>query len=214
MCYILEFTFLTVMSSVHREVARLLGTVCLPTVATLLPRRRLSTNSAEKTLVHENAGFTEWRTVYSLPAIRLVAALSRLKVYQASLTAAGLPIAFALGQAGQLTMDALSIYAAVGVSGLATLTVVSFAAKNLVGFIYVNEQQDLLKLAYVDFWGRRKESLVDIKDLLPSSDQESSTRLRFVTPIRLRSSPDKRFNLLSRFGHVSDPQLFEGLFGD
>lgn len=163
---------------------------------------------------HDDAGFTEWRTIYSLPGIRLVAAFCKLKVYQAAITAAGMPIAFALGHAGQVTTDALSIYAAIGVSGLATLTIASYAARNLVGFIYVNEQQDLLKLAYVDFWGRRKETLVDPGDLLPSWEHRTPSRLRIVSPICLRSDPSRRYKLLSRFGYVSDPQLFEGLFGD
>ncbi|KAH8285666.1 hypothetical protein KR054_011961, partial [Drosophila jambulina] len=171
--------------------------------------RRIQRSSA-----HEDAAFSEWRTIYSLPGIRLVAALSKLKVYQAVITAAGMPIAFAMGHAGQVTTDALGIYAAIGVSGLATLTIASYAATNLVGFIYVNEQQDLLKLAYVDFWGRRKEALVDPEDLLPSCEQRTPSRLTFVSPICLRSDPSRRYKLLSRLGHVSDPQLFEGLFGE
>jgi len=179
--------------------------------------RPLSTESAkkcDKSAAHDHAGFTEWRTVYSLPAIRIVAAFSRLKVYQAALTAAGTPIVFALGSAGQLSTDALAIYGAVGISGLVTLTLASYAASNLVGFVYVNEQQDLVKLAYVDFWGRRQETLLDVEDLLPSWEQGRPSRLRFVSPICLRSDSKKRYNLLNRIGHVSDPQLFEGLFGD
>jgi len=78
----------------------------------------------------------------------------------------------------------------------------------------VNEQQDLVKLAYVDFWGRRQETLLDVEDLLPSWEQGRPSRLRFVSPICLRSDSKKRYNLLNRIGHVSDPQLFEGLFGD
>ncbi|EDV56197.2 transmembrane protein 186 [Drosophila erecta] len=177
-------------------------------------RRRFATEAAGKSAGHENAGFVEWRTVYSLSSIRFVAALSKLKVYQAVLTAAGTPIVFALGSAGQLSTDALAIYAAVGVTGLITLTLASYASTNLVGFVYVNEQQDLLKLAYVDFWGRRQETLVETEDLLPSWEQGSSSRLRFVSSICLRSDPKRRYKLLNRFGHVSDPQFFEGLFGD
>lgn len=177
-------------------------------------RRRFATEAAGKRTETEKSAFTEWRTVYSMPGIRLVAALSRLKVYQAVITAAGTPIVFALGSAGQLSTDALAIYAAIGVTGLITLTLASYAASNLVGFIYVNEEQDLLKLAYVDFWGRRQETLIETEDLLPSWEQGSPSRLRFVSPICLRSDSKRRYKLLNRFGHVSDRQLFEGLFGN
>ncbi|XP_016988911.1 transmembrane protein 186 isoform X2 [Drosophila rhopaloa] len=179
-----------------------------------IQRRPLATESAGKSAAIDHAGFTEWRTVYSLPSIRILAALSKLKVYQAAFTVAGAPIAFALGNAGQLSSDALAIYGTVGITGLVTLTLASYAARNLVGFIYVNEQQDLLKLAYVDFWGRRQETLLETEDLLPSWEQGSPSRLRFASSICLRSDPKRRYKLLNRFGHVSDPQLFEGLFGD
>lgn len=177
-------------------------------------RRRFATEAAGKRTETEKSAFTEWRTVYSMPGIRLVAALSRLKVYQAVITATGTPIVFALGSAGQLSTDALAIYAAIGVTGLITLTLASYASSNLVGFIYVNEEQDLLKLAYVDFWGRRQETLIETEDLLPSWEQGSPSRLRFVSPICLRSDSKRRYKLLNRFGHVSDRQLFEGLFGN
>ncbi|KAH8271513.1 hypothetical protein KR018_002258, partial [Drosophila ironensis] len=177
-------------------------------------RPRFFSEPAAKSPAPDPAAFTEWRTVYSLPAIRFVAALSRLKVYQAAITVAGTPIAFALGQAGHVTADALGICTAIGVSGLATLTLFSLAASNLVGFIYVNEQQDLLKLAYVDFWGRRKETMVATEDLLPSWELRTPSPLRIVLPICLRSDPKPRYKLLSRFGEVRDPELFEGLFGD
>ncbi|KAH8348991.1 hypothetical protein KR084_013076, partial [Drosophila pseudotakahashii] len=196
--------------------ARLPWRSCM-SIATAQPvqrSRHFATESGGKSTEPDHAGFTEWRTVYSLPAIRIVAAFSRLKVYQAAITAAGTPIVFALGSAGQLSTDALAIYGTVGISGLVTLTLASYAASNLVGFVYVNEQQDLIKLAYVDFWGRRQEALLDTDDLLPIWEQGSPSRLKFVSPICLRSDPKKRFKILNRFGHVSDPQLFEGLFGD
>ncbi|XP_034141922.1 transmembrane protein 186 [Drosophila guanche] len=187
----------------------------VPAAMQQLNQRRLGT--AERTTTTpelDQAAFSEWRTIYSLPSIRLVAAFNRLKIYQAALTAAGAPIAFALGQAGHVASDALGIYAAIGVSGLITLTLASYASTNLVGFIYINEQQDMLKLAYVDFWGRRVETLVEVDDLLPSWERGATSRLRFVLPITLRSDDKRRYKLLNRFGNIADPQLFEGLFGD
>lgn len=194
--------------------ARLPWRSCMSLAIQPAQRRRFATEAAGKRTETEKSAFTEWRTVYSMQGIRLVAALSRLKVYQAVITAAGTPIVFALGSAGQLSTDALAIYAAIGVTGLITLTLASYASSNLVGFIYVNEEQDLLKLAYVDFWGRRQETLIETEDLLPSWEQGSPSRLRFVSPICLRSDSKRRYKLLNRFGHVSDRQLFEGLFGN
>lgn len=170
-----------------------------------------TTNAERSSLL--GAAFTDWRPIYRLPLIRLVAAFNRLKVYQAIVTAAGTPLILALQNAGHVSGEALGIYAAIGVSGLMTLSLGSFVTSNLIGFIYINDQEDQLKLAYVDFWGRRKESLVDIEDLLPDWEPKSKRRLGFYQPICLRTDEKQRYKLLHRFGVVTDPLLFEGLFG-
>ncbi|EDV98068.1 transmembrane protein 186 [Drosophila grimshawi] len=179
------------------------------------PLTESATTTTERNLKSKlEVGFTEWRPIYKLPLIRLIAAFNRLKVYQAIVTVAGTPLAFALQQAGQVSEDALGIYAAIGVSGLVTLSLGSYVARNIIGFIYINDHQDQLRLAYVDFWGRRKEQLVDIEDLLPDWEPHSTRRLGgFYQPICLRNDDKLRFKLLHRFGVITDPLLFEGLFG-
>ncbi|KAH8299440.1 hypothetical protein KR044_001459, partial [Drosophila immigrans] len=158
-------------------------------------------------------GFTDWRPIYHLPSIRWVAAFNRLKMYQAAVTAAATPLAFTLTQAGQVSGDALGICASIGVSGLITLSLGSYVASNVIGYIYINDQEDRLKLAYVDFWGRRQEAMVDIEDILPDWELKRTTRLGFYQPICLRTDKKQRFKLLQRFGVITDPLIFEGLFG-
>lgn len=166
-----------------------------------------------KKSVQFDAGYTDWRPIYKLPLIRLVAAFNRLKVYQAVSTVAVTPFAFGLSQAGHVSGEALGVCAAIGVSGLMTLSLTSWAFKNIIGYIYVNEQQDQLKFAYVDFWGRRKELQVDIEDVLPDWELQRSRRLFIYQPICLRNGNKQRFKLLLRFGIVTDSLMFEGLFG-
>lgn len=168
---------------------------------------------AVKKSVEFDDGYTDWRPIYKLPLIRLVAAINRLKVYQAVATVAVTPLAFGLSQAGHVSGDTLGVCAALGVSGLMTLSLTSWAFKNIIGYIYVNEQQDQLKFAYVDFWGRRKELQVDIEDVLPDWELQRSRRFFIYQPICLRDGNKQRFKLLLRFGIVTDPIIFEGLFG-
>lgn len=181
------------------------------TASTTTPSVATTTQLTKKLTL--DAGFPDWRPIYQLPMIRLIAAFNRLKIYQAALTVAGTPLAFGLVQAGQVSGEALGICTAIGVSGLMTLTLGSFVASNVIGFIYINEQEDQLKLAYVDFWGRRKETLVDIEDLLPDWELKRTTRLGFYQPICLRTDKTQRYKLLQRFGIITDPLIFEGLFG-
>ncbi|XP_064536592.1 transmembrane protein 186 isoform X1 [Drosophila montana] len=182
------------------------------TQAVTQPATSTSTTKTGKSSALD-AGFTEWRPIYRLPLIRLVAAFNRLKIYQALITVAGTPVAIALENAGQVSGDVLGIYTAIGVTGLMTLSLASYVATNIIGFIYINDHQDQLKLAYVDFWGRRKELLVDIEDLLPDWEPKSRRRLGFYQPICLRTDKKQRYKLLHRFGIITDPLLFEGLFG-
>ncbi|KAH8384688.1 hypothetical protein KR093_005426, partial [Drosophila rubida] len=157
--------------------------------------------------------FTEWRPIYQLPMVRWIAAFNRLKIYQAGITAAVTPLAFGLAQSGQISGDALGICASLGVSGLITLSLCSYVSSNVIGFIYINHRQDQLKLAYVDFWGRRQEVLVDIEDILPDWELKRSIRLGIYQPISLRADEKQHYKLLQRFGIILDPLMFECIFG-
>ncbi|XP_034107685.1 transmembrane protein 186 [Drosophila albomicans] len=176
-----------------------------------------ATSSAVKTATTKKLavedGFTDWRPIYQLPLIRWIAAFNRLKNYQAAVTLAATPLAFTLSQAGQVSGEAIGICASLGVSGLITLSLGSYLTSNIIGFIYINDQQDQLRLAYVDFWGRRQEALVDIEDILPDWELKRTTRLGFYQPICLRTDKKQRFKILQRFGVITDPLIFEGLFG-
>lgn len=57
-----------------------------------------------------------------------------------------------------------------GVTGCVTLYGLGQLCNKFIGFIYVNEDISTVKVSYADFWGRRKDVEVSVKDIVPFSD--------------------------------------------
>lgn len=161
------------------------------------------------------AGVTpQWTTIYRLPLIRLAAGFQRLKIYQGLLTTLALPISFTLSQFGTITPNSVAIVGVIGVSGLMTLTLFSLLVRNVVGFIYVNDELNKVKLAYVDFWGKRTDAIVDIDDLNVDWAKLRPTAFNLYQKIRLYSDKTKAFKLMLNYGVIVEPETFAGIFGE
>nr|XP_014101817.2 transmembrane protein 186 [Bactrocera oleae] len=156
----------------------------------------------------------QWTTIYHLPLIRLAAGFQRLKIYQGLLTALALPISFTLTQFGTITPNSVVIVGAIGVTGLATLTIFSLLVRNVVGFIYINDELNKVKLAYVNFWGKRMDAIIDINDLDVEWAKVRPTAFNLYQKIRLYSDKTKSFKLMLNYGVIVEPETFSGIFGE
>lgn len=86
-------------------------------------------------------------------------------------------------------------------------------SSNLIGFIYLNNHDlDRLKLSYINFWGKRKNVELSVKDVIPFSELPKK-RLSFYVPIKTYSDK-KAYILLHTLGHISDFTKFSYIFGD
>ncbi|CAD7011333.1 unnamed protein product [Ceratitis capitata] len=157
---------------------------------------------------------TEWTTIYRLPLIRLAAGFQRLKIYQGLFTTIALPISFGLSQVGHISPSSVAIVGSIGVSGLVTLSLFSLLIRNLIGFIYINNELDKVKVAYVDFWGKRCESIIDINDLDVDWSKARPTAFNIYQKIRLYSDKNQMYKLMLNYGVIVEPQTFTGIFGE
>ncbi|XP_055917036.1 transmembrane protein 186 [Eupeodes corollae] len=163
----------------------------------------------------------KWSEIYRLPLIRLASAFNKLKVYQAIVTAIGTPTVIALEQAGHLDPNFGLAFGTLGITGVLTLSVCSLPIRQLIGFIYINEKDDKIKLGYVDFWGRRQHHVMDVQDILPPWEMpERKINLKILDEINLyqsvinRQDESQSFKLLNRFGVVREPERYIRVFGD
>lgn len=96
---------------------------------------------------------TDWKSIYKFPYINMLASTNKLKFYQIILTGVAVPASFALPLAGIEFVDPI-VVSWIGISGVLTLTLVSYIFRNTVGFIYTsNQRPDLVKIAYMNFMG-------------------------------------------------------------
>ncbi|KAK9885463.1 hypothetical protein WA026_010958, partial [Henosepilachna vigintioctopunctata] len=126
--------------------------------------------NSEKNLKHYECANNGYVTVYKFPYIKHAFVLSKLKKYQMYLTATGIPILSILAQQGIIVADAIpaTIYYCVGMYTLFFTT--SLMSRNLIGFIYFNKEKNQVKVAYLDFWGNRREKEMQLTDIIPLSE--------------------------------------------
>lgn len=94
-----------------------------------------------------------------------------------------------------------------------TLTLFSFAFKNTVGFIYTSDKSpDLVRFAYIDFWGRRVDAVMSIEDeVVPFTDLEKRMLEKLYTSLRFHNE-QSNMKLIYKYGGVTDYNEFQRVF--
>ncbi|XP_028913774.1 transmembrane protein 186 [Ornithorhynchus anatinus] len=149
--------------------------------------------------------------IYRFPGIRLCGSLSRLKVLQTALTVLALPPGVYLYARGLLPPQALALLGGGAGFALAMLCWISFFLRRLVGFMYVNEAGTVLRVAHLNFWGRRRDTLCPVASVVPLSEGSDRPRDLFVRLRRYDGGQTFYFTL--RFGRVLDHRRFGQVFG-
>lgn len=93
-----------------------------------------------------------------------------------------------------------------------TLGIFGKVSSNLVGFMYANDDGSLIKISYIDFWGKRKNLESALEEIIPPSES-SEKSFRFYIPITFYSTKN-RLKILHTFGQITDFQQFARIFGD
>lgn len=165
--------------------------------------------SLDKTLKGTTVERKEWQPIYKFSLIQSLVTFNRLKVYQFGLTALVLPVSFAI----PAYLDPL-IVTSVGLSGAATLTLASFAFKNMIGFIYTKPTDpDVVKFAYATFWGGRKDVEMKIDDVVPFSQLPRTVLDSKISVLKFKNG-QSNMKLVYKFGGVIDYNEFTRVFGE
>ena len=101
-----------------------------------------------------------------------------------------------------------------GISGTFTLSVVGYLLKNMVGLVYTNSNNpEIVKISYMDFWGRRRDVEKPTTDIVPLSEISKSIFDQYFTKLKFYSSDKEEYKLVHRFGGIVDLELFSKVFG-
>jgi len=151
---------------------------------------------------------SEWERVYNFQFIKGLVGLNRLKYYQAAITAIAVPISLAIPEVADPVY-----FGYIGVSGIVTLSLASYAFRNTVGFIYTNQSQpEDVKFAYLDFWGRRQDVVLKIEDVTPLSEIPKSIFNPLFTNLQFYNKHPK-LKLVYKHGGIDNFDEFSRVFG-
>ncbi|KAJ8979414.1 hypothetical protein NQ317_015846 [Molorchus minor] len=143
--------------------------------------------------------------VYKFPYIVPFSLINRLKVYQTVLTVTSIPGIVILNQLNYVSSGYVDFTAALGISGCLSLYSLGFLTNKFVGFIYYDEGNDVARLSYIDFWGKRKDIDVPAKDLVPISELPTTPLDGLFLTVRRFSTKDT-LRLTLRYGIILDKE--------
>ncbi|KAL1494161.1 hypothetical protein ABEB36_009805 [Hypothenemus hampei] len=146
----------------------------------------------------------DYKTIYKFPLIKYFGLVNRLKVYHTVATVASSIGSTTLLSFELITTDFYITLNGIGLAGCLMFYSLGFAANKFIGFIYYNEKSEMIRVAYVDFWGRRQDVEIPSKDVVPRSE---------VSEMLLISKPWHSFKTYSG-SHKLKLQLEKGIILD
>lgn len=149
--------------------------------------------------------------IYSLPHIKLLRAVSRLKLMQTGITVILLPPVYYLYLQGDVSYFLVSY--TTGIAAFAGLMLYTFShyLRRVVGMMYLDSSQTTLKVSHLSFWGRRRDTYLPVSDVMTIGDAGDSIG-ESILRLKRYSDPNTLY-FSTRFGHITDRQAFEKVFG-
>lgn len=162
-----------------------------------------------------------WQPIFKFKHINFLVSLNKLKMYQIIGTAIAVPLSFTINEADSIAsgFEGLPVVVStIGITGLVTLSLASYALKGAVGFIYTSSTDpELVKFSYMDFWGVRRNVEMKIEDVVPFSEIPRSFFDRFYTTLRFHRRFGRfgqtKLKLIHKLGGIFDHTEFMRVFG-
>lgn len=153
----------------------------------------------------------KYSLIYSLHHIKILRAVSRLKLLQTGITAVILPPVYYLYLQGDVSFFLVCYTTGIAVFAGVMLYTASHFLRRVVCMMYLDSSQTTLKVAHLTFWGRRNDMYLPVSDIMTIADSGDSIG-EPVLKLKRYSSPQTLY-FSTRFGRVVDKQSFEKVFG-
>lgn len=144
--------------------------------------------------------------IYRFPKIRFAAAVNNMKPYQAILTVLSLPLTYFTFP------ELLQPVFYTSLSFLVALTVASLVTRNTIGAVYVHKKEsDKIRIAFIDFWGRRQDSEFKVEDIVPIYETKKS--ISTFTTLKFKNNHTS-LKFISTTAVILNSEEFSRVFGD
>lgn len=147
----------------------------------------------------------DYRIIYRFPYIVAAKAICKLKLYQTGVV---------VGLTGASFFIETDVTYPIGLcsASLVMLAVMGEFFRKLVGLVYVDGSLGRVRIAHLNFWGNRKNIDVETSSIIPFSDAGERTDDAFVK-IKFYNKSTTPLYLSFRYGHVTDAESFQHVFG-
>ncbi|KAL7403979.1 hypothetical protein ABVT39_008075 [Epinephelus coioides] len=153
----------------------------------------------------------KYTMIYKLPHIKILRAVSRLKLLQTAITGAILPPVYFFYLQGDVSFFLVSYTTGIALFAGVMLYTASHFLRRVVGIMYLDPSQTTLKVSHLTFWGRRHDIYLPVSDVMTIGDTGDSLN-ETILKLKRYSSPQTMY-FSTRFGHVVDRHGFEKVFG-
>ncbi|GFT23049.1 transmembrane protein 186 [Nephila pilipes] len=153
-----------------------------------------------------------WSRIYYFPHIRIAAVLNRFKLYQTAFTLAAVPFSVVMYINGLMELLGIQVVSGCAVAACGTLYLITSFFRKLVGIISISEDQKLVKISHLTFWGRKKDLIVPLEDIVPLTDGSCNPTEVYTKLLRYSTEDFLYFTL--KFGKILDKSKFELVFGN
>ncbi|CAH2037490.1 unnamed protein product, partial [Iphiclides podalirius] len=92
----------------------------------------------------------------------------------------------------------------IGISGCVALTLATIPLRNTIGFLYISEDNKLVKISSVDFWGNRKDRIIDANDWIPLCD--IAPKIMDSIYLRPHLTDGTKYKIFIKYGKIINPQ--------
>ncbi|XP_013883965.1 transmembrane protein 186 [Austrofundulus limnaeus] len=149
--------------------------------------------------------------IYTLPHIKLLRALSRLKLLQTAITGVLLPPVYVMYFQGYVTFFLLGYTTGLALLAGVMLYTASHFVRRVVGMMYLDPSQSTLKVSHLTFWGKRRDFQLPVSDVMTTMDTGDMPN-EIILKLKRYSTPETMY-FSTYYGRVVDKQGFERVFG-
>nr|XP_055074003.1 transmembrane protein 186 [Misgurnus anguillicaudatus] len=153
----------------------------------------------------------KYNLIYAFPPIKGLRALSRLKLMQTGITVILLPTVYYLYLQGDASATLLTYTTCIAGFAGVMLYSISHYVRRVVGMMYLDSTQTILKVSHLTFWGHRRDIYVPVSDVMTLGDT-GDTKGEVILRMKRYSSSDTMF-FSTRLGRVVDKDAFGKVFG-
>ncbi|XP_050346202.1 uncharacterized protein LOC126770723 [Nymphalis io] len=171
-------------------------------ISTMLPTRLSYLFRKVSSTVKSQPEPIKFDPVFTFPFVKYIALVSRLKVYHLYGSCIVIPSSGLLELLNFASENTFFIASYIGITGGAVLSLCTLPFKNIIGQLYLSQDNKFVKISSVGFSGQRIDRIVDVNDWIPILDLKPRTMDAIY--LRPELTDGSKYKLFVKFGIVRD----------